>query len=109
MHFESWEQLKMVQQTKVVWVRVLNETPIRIRRRASAYLKRVKKTSEKSWLVWSREGVQYVVRLEGDRPTCSCPFDEREQSHCKHICAVAAYELMRTEVKPWLKELEKKL
>jgi hypothetical protein len=99
----------MSRRTKVIWARVLNETPIHIRRRASPYLKRVKRISGRSWLVWSREGVQYVVRLEGDSLTCSCPFDEKEQSHCKHICAVAVHELTQMEVKPWLKKLERKL
>jgi len=99
----------MRRQARAIWVKVLNETPISVRRRASPYLKRVKKTSENSWLVWSREGVQYVVRLEGDHPKCSCPFDEKEPSPCKHICAVAVNELMRMEVKPWLEELKKKL
>lgn len=92
--------------TKAVWVKVLNETPIHVRRRASSYLKSVKKTSEREWLVWSREGTQYRVRLERRNVTCSCPYAERERGCCKHICAVAVHELTRMEVKPWLKKLE---
>jgi hypothetical protein len=99
----------MNQRAKAVWVKVLNETPIHVRRRASSYLKNVKKISEKEWLVWSREGVQYRVRLEKRNVTCSCPYTEREKGYCKHICAVAVHELTSIEVKPWLKELEKKL
>jgi hypothetical protein len=94
---------------KAVWVRVLNETPIHVRRRASSYLKRVKKISEKSWLVWSREGIQYNVCLEKERISCSCPYSEGETGYCKHMCAVAVHELTQLEVKPWLQKLEEEL
>jgi hypothetical protein len=92
-----------------VWAKVLNETPIHVRRRASSYLKSVKKLSKREWLVWSREGTQYRVRLEKGNITCSCPYTEREEGYCKHICAVAVHELTRVEVKPWLKKLEERL
>ncbi|MFQ6086887.1 MAG: SWIM zinc finger family protein [Candidatus Bathyarchaeia archaeon] len=100
---------KMDKSAKAVWVKVLNETPIRVRRRASSYLKRIKEVSAKEWLVWSREGAQYRVRLEKGNVTCSCPYSEREQGYCKHICAVAVHELTLVEVKPWLRRLEERL
>jgi len=99
----------MDQRAKAVWVKVLNETPLHIRRRASSYLKSVRKVSEKTWLVWSREGTQYRVCLEKGNVTCSCPYGEGEKGYCKHVCAVAVHELTQTEVKPWLKKLEEKL
>lgn len=99
----------MSHNAKAFWAKVLMETPLHIRRRASAYLKRVKRTSEVSWLVWSKEGSQYNVRLEKGSLTCSCPFDKRERGYCKHICAVAVHELVRREVRPWLRRLEQKL
>jgi hypothetical protein len=99
----------MDKSTKAFWIKVLNETPIHVRRRASSYLKRVKEVSGKEWLVWSREGTQYKVSFEKGNITCSCPYAEREQGYCKHICAVAVHELTQAEVKPWLKRLEEKL
>jgi hypothetical protein len=99
----------MNRKTKALWVRVLNEAPLHVRRRASSYLRRVKKLSERSWLVWSREGTQYRVCLEKADVSCSCPYGEREKGYCKHICAVAVHELVQVEVKPWLKKLEEKL
>lgn len=96
--------------TKAVWVKVLNETPhlhkeppIFIRRRASAYLQNITKASDNKWLVWSDEGINYQIRLERKRITCSCPYFQQEKGYCKHICAVAAHELTELDVKPWLK------
>lgn len=96
-----------------LWVRVLSETPLQVRRRASPYLKGIRKVSGGEWLVRRGEGGEYSVRIgrEG-RPTCSCPFFKRlsgGEGYCKHICAVAAYELVRTKVLPWLKRLEEEL
>jgi len=87
----------------------LNETPLFIRRRASAYLQNVRKASENEWLVWGDEGVKYQIRLEKERITCSCPYFQQEKGYCKHICVVAAHELTELDVKPWLKKLEEKL
>lgn len=94
---------------KAVWVKVLKETPLFIRRRASAYVKNIRKISENEWLIWSGEGTQYRVHLGKDRVTCSCPFSQQEKGCCKHVCAVAAFELTRIEVMPWLRKLEERL
>jgi len=99
----------MAKRVRSVWVRVLNETPLHVRRRASSYLRSVKKLSEREWLVWSREGTQYRVRFKKGEVACNCPYSEKEKGYCKHICAVAVHELANLEVKPWLKKLEEKL
>lgn len=93
---------------KAIWVEVLNETLLYIRRRASAYLQNIRKASETEWLVWSDRGNGYRIRLEGGRVACSCPYFQQEKGYCKHICAVAAHELTGLDVIPWLKKLEKK-
>jgi len=93
---------------KTVWIKVLSETPLFIRRRASAYLKNIRKTSENEWMVWSDEGAQYWVRLERGKISCSCPYFQQNKGYCKHICAIAAFELTRTEVIPWLRKLEER-
>lgn len=95
--------------TRAIWARVLNETSLFVRRRASDYLQNVKKISENEWLVWSDEGIRYQIRLEKERITCSCPYFQQEKGYCKHICAVAVHELTRLDVIPWLKKLEEKL
>lgn len=101
----------MTRTSREIWIKAVNETPLFIRRRASSYLKSIKKISENEWLVWSREGTQYRIRIEKDRKiTCSCPYSQQEkEGYCKHVCAVAAHEIAETEVKPWLKKLEKRL
>ena len=93
---------------KTIWVRVLNEAPLFIRRRASAYLQNIRKTSENEWMVWSDEGAQYRVRLERGRVSCSCPYSQQNKGYCKHICAIAAFELTNTDVIPWLRKLEER-
>jgi len=95
--------------TKAILARVLNETPLFIRKRASAYLQNIRKVSENEWLVWSDKGNGYRIRLEGEQVACSCPYFKQEKGNCKHICAVAAYELTELDVKPWLKKLGEKL
>ncbi|KPV64668.1 MAG: SWIM zinc finger protein [Candidatus Bathyarchaeota archaeon BA1] len=95
--------------TRDCWVRVLRETPILIRRRASAYLKNIQKTSKNEWLVWSDRETQYNVHLAKGQVTCTCPYSQQEKGYCKHICAVAAFELTRIDVMPWLKKLEGRL
>jgi len=94
---------------KIVWVRVLNETPLFIRRRASAYLKNIRKTSENEWMIWSDEGARYRVRLERGQAACSCPYSQQEKGRCKHICAIAAFELTKSDVVPWLMKLAEEL
>jgi len=96
-----------------LWIRVLDKSPLQVRRRASPYLKSIRKVSEKEWLVRGSEGFEYTVRVEREgHVTCSCPFFKglgEDEGYCKHICAVAAYELVETEVLPRLNELEKNL
>ena len=94
---------------KTVWVKVLSEAPLFIRRRASAYLKNIRKTSENEWMIWSDEGARYRVRLKRGQVTCSCPYSQQEKGHCKHICAIAAFELTKSDVMPWLEKLEEEL
>jgi len=93
---------------KAVWVKALSEAPLFVRRRASAYLKNIQRSSENEWLVWSSEGTEYKVLLEKGLVECSCPYF-KDKSYCKHVCAVAAYELARLDVIPWLEKLEEKL
>jgi len=90
---------------KTVWVRVLNEAPLSIRRRASMYLKNIRKTSENEWMIWSDEGTRYRVHLKRGQVTCSCPYFQQEKGYCKHTCAIAAFELTKSDVMPWLKRL----
>jgi len=94
---------------KAIWVKVLKETPLPIRRRASAYLKNVQKISEKEWIVSSEMGPEYQVHLGKGQVACSCPYFTQEKGYCKHICAVAAFELAKLDVIPWLKKLEERL
>ncbi len=94
---------------KTIWAKVLKETPLPIRRRASAYLKNVQKISEKEWTVTSEMGAEYQIRLGEGQVTCSCPYFTQEKGYCKHICAVAAFELIRLDVTPWLRKLDEKL
>jgi len=90
-----------------VWAEVLALAPLDVRRRASAYLRNIRKISEGEWLVWSSAGDQYKVSLTTDgRVTCSCPYSQQEKGYCKHICAVAAHELVKTKTLPWLRKLE---
>src|SRR5882762_1056709 len=45
--------------------------------------------TEKGWVVPSQSGKgSYVVNLDGDVHTCSCPDYELRQRQCKHIWAV---------------------
>ncbi len=99
----------MTKSAKTLWVSVLNETPLFIRRRASAYLKNIRETSENEWMIWSDKGARYKVRLERGQVTCSCPYSEQEKGYCKHICAIAVFELNKSDVMPWLKKLEEEL
>lgn len=73
---------------KTVWVRVLNEAPLFIRRRASAYLKNIRKTSENEWMIWSDKGARYRVRLKkGTSYVLLSVFSAREgllQTHLRH-------------------------
>jgi len=93
-----------------VWAEVLAVTPLHVRRRASAYLKNIRRVSEGEWLVWSRVGDPYKVRLKGEkRVTCCCPYSQQERGYCKHVCAVAAHELVEMKTLPWLRKLEEKL
>jgi len=94
---------------KAVWVKVLKEAPLPIRRRASAYLKSAQKISEKGWVVSSEMGAEYQVSLGKGQVACSCPYFAQEKGYCKHICAVAAFELTKLDVMPWLKKLEERL
>lgn len=94
---------------KSVWVKVLNEAPIFIRRKASAYLNNIRKTLENEWLVWTDRGTQYKVHLEKNMVKCSCPYFQQGEKYCKHVCAVASFELTRMDVIPWLKKLEERL
>ncbi len=94
---------------KALWTKVLKETPLSIRRRASAYLKNVQKISEKEWIVSSEMGVEYQVHLGEGQVACSCPYFTQEKGYCKHICAVAAFELTKLDVMPWLRKLNEKL
>jgi len=94
---------------KAIWIKVLKEAPLPIRRRASAYLENVQKVSENRWIVSSEIGAEYQVRLGEGQVACSCPYFTQEKGYCKHICAVAAFELTRLDVMPWLKKLEERL
>jgi len=99
---------------KDLWRRVLEETPLQVRRRASPYLRNVRKVSEREWLVQGGEGLGYVIRIDEEEGevTCSCPFFkslESSKGYCKHICAVAAYEIVEKEVLPRLNELKERL
>ena len=94
---------------KATWTKVLNETPLPIRRRASTYLRNVQKISESEWIVSSEMGTEYQVRLGEGQVACSCPYFIQEKGYCKHICAVAAFELTKLDVMPWLKKLEERL
>ena len=93
-----------------VWTEVLTVAPLHVRRRASAYLRNIRRISECEWLVWSRSGDQYGVELKKEkRVTCSCPYSHQEKGYCKHICAVAAHELVEMKTLPWLQKLKQKL
>jgi len=94
---------------KAVWVKVLKEAPLPIRRRASAYLKNAQKISENEWIVSSEMGAEYQVRLEEGQVACSCPYFTQEKGYCKHICAVAAFELTKLDITPWLRKLNERL
>jgi len=94
---------------KATWAKVLRETPLPIRRRASAYLKNAQKISENEWIVSSEMGPEYQVHLGEGRVTCSCPYFTQEKGYCKHICAVAAFELTRLSVMPWLRKIDERL
>jgi len=94
---------------KAVWVKVLKEAPLPIRRRASAYLKSVQKISENGWIVSSEIGAEYQVSLEEGQVACSCPYFTQEKGYCKHICAVAAFELTKLDVAPWLRKINERL
>ncbi|MBI4245627.1 MAG: transposase, partial [Candidatus Rokubacteria bacterium] len=50
-----------------------------------------------AWLVPSQSGNghQYVVRMNGGAPRCSCPDHDLHRGHCKHIYAVE-YVIERT-------------
>lgn len=90
-----------------LWIRVLKNAPLHVRRRASAYLENVRKISETEWIVLSQGNVQYRVRVAEGEVSCTCPYYVLEKGYCKHICAVAANELVRLDFLPWLKNLEK--
>ena len=90
-----------------LWIRVLRNAPLHVRRRASAYLDNVKKVSADEWIVLSGEEVQYHVRVVRGEVSCTCPYYVLEKGICKHICAVAANELVKLDFMPWLKKLEK--
>ena len=92
---------------KELWIRVLKNAPLHVRRRASAYLDNVKKVSADEWIVLSKDGAQYHVRIIRGEVTCTCPYYVLEKGICKHICAVAANELVKLDFMPWLKKLEK--
>ena len=95
-----------------IWVHVLDETPLQVRRRASSYLKNIRKISDAEWVVRGSGGFEYRVRIERKgQVTCSCPFFKSlGEGYCKHICAVAASELVKMEILPRLgKLLEEKL
>ena len=92
---------------KELWIRVLKNAPLHVRRRASAYLDNVKKVSADEWIVLSKDGAQYHVRVTRDEVTCTCPYYVLEKGICKHICAVAANELVKLDFMPWLKKLKK--
>lgn len=92
---------------KELWIRVLRNAPLHVRRRASAYLDNVKKVSADEWIVLSGEGAQYHVRVIRDEVNCTCPYYVLEKGICKHICAVAANELVKLDFMPWLKKLKK--
>jgi len=94
---------------KALWTKVLKETPLPIRRRAAAYLKSVQKISEKEWIVSSEMGAEYQVHLGEGQVTCSCPYFTQEKGYCKHICAVAAFELTKLNVTPWLRKINERL
>jgi len=94
---------------KALWTKVLKEAPLPVRRRASTYLKGVQKISEREWIVSSEMGAEYQVRLGDGRVACSCPYFTQEKGYCKHICAVAAFELTKLDVMPWLKKMEGRL
>lgn len=94
---------------KTIWAKVLKETPLPIRRRASSYLRNVEKISENGWIVSSEMGAEYHVRLEEGEVACSCPYFTQERGYCKHICAVAAFELAKLDVTPWLGKINEKL
>jgi len=94
-------------QKRRLWIKVLKETPLHVRRRASAYLESIKQTSTNEWVIQGGSGVQYYIRITGDKVTCTCPYYILEKGYCKHICAVAASELVKVDVLPWLKKLEK--
>jgi hypothetical protein len=74
------------------WLKVLDSIPLVIRRRASAYLRNVKRISEREWKVWSDRGTEYVVHVKRGKVTCSCAYYEKE-GLCKHIAAVCAHKL----------------
>jgi hypothetical protein len=76
------------------WARILNEIPLIIRRRASAYLRNIKQIAENRWSVWSNKGAQYTVHVKGGKVVCSCAYYEKE-GFCKHIAAVCAHQLFQ--------------
>jgi len=90
-----------------LWIKVLRNAPLHVRRRASAYLENVRKVSANEWVVLSGSGIQYYVRIIEGKVTCTCPYYALEKGYCKHICAVAANELVKLDFLPWLKKLEK--
>ena len=92
---------------KELWIRVLKNALLHVRRRASAYLDNVKKVSADEWIVLSGEGAQYHVRVIRNEVSCTCPYYVLEKGICKHICAVAANELVKLDFMPWLKKLKK--
>jgi len=99
----------LAKKEKNFWIRILNSTPLHIRRRASSYLDNVKQVSNGEWIVLSESGAQYSVRVSDNNVSCTCPYFSLEKGYCKHICAVAVNELAKSEVLPWLKKLREKL
>ncbi|HEX69249.1 MAG TPA: SWIM zinc finger family protein [Candidatus Bathyarchaeota archaeon] len=87
----------MSSRERELWIKVLESTPLQVRRRASAYLENVKKISADEWVVLSKSGVQYYVRIVRGEVTCTCPYYTLEKGYCKHICAVAANELVKLD------------
>ncbi len=79
------------------WASLLNSIDEKIRVRASAYLSNVQRISDNAWVVQSvKTPKEYLVKLEGGRLTCTCPFFSKEGT-CKHVAAVAAYELIKRD------------
>lgn len=97
---------KRAEDMRRFWAKLIDEIPLYVRRRASWYLKNVKKLTDFAWLVWSSKGTQYMVELKKGKVVCSCPFFQAKGQPCKHIAAVCVHELILYDFLPWKRKLE---